>query len=140
MASTTDSFAGYLRAAMDSAGLPLPRDVEEATNGVAKTTTIYRWLRGEGEDGELSARILRAVAEVVHVPVLTMFVAAKLLTAKEAGLEADPSPPAPEPTIEERIRARTELYDDEKEAVISMLRVLETRSAERRPSRQRREA
>jgi hypothetical protein len=125
MASTRDTFAAYLRAAMGRAGLPTAPDVEDATGGAVKRGTIYRWLRGDGygDEGEVSPRLVRAAAKALGVPPLEMFVAAGLLSAEEAGLEGEPEPPRVR-TIEDDIREDRRLTPERQELLIQLLETL----------------
>jgi len=115
-----ESFAAFLRAAMENAGLPTAQDLSDATNGVVKRNTIYRWLRAEyqGGEGELSNRLLRATADALGVPVLHMYVAAGQLSASEAGLVEDPTPPPPPRSTEEAIAADPRLTRQGKETLL----------------------
>lgn len=141
MTPKRESFAAFLRAAMENAGLPTAQDLSDATNGIVKRNTIYRWLRAEyqGGEGELSNRLLRATADALGVPVLHMYVAAGQLSAKEAGLEEDPSPPPPPRTTEEAIAADPRLTKRGKETLLYLAeRFAEEREAEEDAAARRR--
>lgn len=121
MASTRENFAAYLRAAMEAAALPRVEDLSAATGGAVKISTLYRWLRADGdEDGELSWKRLRAVADVLGIPPLEMFVAAGLLSPEEARFEGRPQPPEKR-TIEDEIRSDRRLSPERQEALITLL-------------------
>lgn len=104
---------------MNNAGYPRPVDVERGTNGQVKLGNVARWLRGEGEVPSIAK--LRAVGELLGVPILEMQVAAGLITAQEAGFEDDPKPPAPRPTLEDLIRESPDYSPEMKEAMAALL-------------------
>lgn len=134
MASTREKFAAFLRAAMDAAGVR-PQDVETATGGDVRMSTIYRWLRAEGDDGvELSWKRLRAVGDVLNVPPLDMAVAAGLLSAEEAGYARNPPPPVRR-SIEDEIRVDPRFSPRRREALIALIEELSEEESPRTPVR-----
>lgn len=137
MASTHDSFAVYLRAAMEAAGMPRAEEVAAATHGVVKVSTVYRWLRPDDDEGERSPRRLRAVATALNVPVMDMFIAAGVVMPEEAGREGVPSPPEV-PSIEDQIRTDPRVREGLKEPLIQLLEALTEEHAGRSPARTRR--
>lgn len=112
-------FPTYLQQAMTNAGYPRPVDVQRGTNGEVEQGVVARWLRGEGQ--EPSIRKLRPVAQLLGVPLLEMQVAAGINTAAEAGLETDPTPPPPRPTLEDLVRASPDYSPEMKEAMSALL-------------------
>lgn len=104
---------------MNNAGYPRPVDVERGTEGEVKLGVVARWLRGVGEAPSIPK--LRAVGELLGIPLLEMQVAAGLITAAEAGFEDDPSPPPPRPTLEDLVRASPDYSPEMKDAMSALL-------------------
>jgi transcriptional regulator with XRE-family HTH domain len=120
---------------MTSAGLPRAADLSRAT-GIPETL-ISRWLRGLAVP---TVESLRLLVDAIHVELLELMVVAGHLSAVEARLEEDPTPPGPPPSIEDQILAMPHMSDDKKEALIALLQVLRAENDDNRGERQRREA
>ena len=127
-------FGLFLLHAMNSAGYSTVAALSRAS-GIAEPV-LARWLKNETQP---SLEGLRPLAAAVRVPLLELLVAAGRMTAAEAGLEADPTPPPAPPTIEEQILALP-MSDDRKQALIAMLQVLRGENDDGRSERRRREA
>jgi transcriptional regulator with XRE-family HTH domain len=127
-------FAAFLRHAMNSAGYVSAAELSRAS-GVGEPV-LNKWLSNRTQP---TIELLRKVAPAIGVPLLELLVAAGRMTAIEAGLEADPTPPAPAPTIEEQMLALP-MSDDKKQALIALLHVLRDENDDHRSDRRRREA
>jgi transcriptional regulator with XRE-family HTH domain len=105
-------------------------------SGIADNV-IRRWLQ---EAGDPSLDNLRLIAPALGMPLRELVIGVGLMSADEIGLDADPAPPAPPPTPEERIWADDILTDQEKEALIHMLHTLRERRTTTEEPRRRRQA
>lgn len=116
-------FPQYLQHAMDAAGMPTPAEVGRAAMAAGldvDQNLVSRWLRGSMKQAP-SVDKLRPVAELLHVPLNKMMVAAGVAEPHEVGLAEDPRPPA---TIEERIRSDKRLTPGKAEILIQLLEEL----------------
>lgn len=104
---------------MENAGYPTGADVERATQGEVDKGVVYRWLRGEGQAPTIAK--LRPVARLLGIPLMEMLVAAGQVTTAEAGLERDPTPPPPRPTLEDLIRSSPDYSPEMKDAMSALL-------------------
>lgn len=90
----SDGWAGYLNAAMASAGFTRPSDLARAAG--IKQPLISRWLDGTSIPDVAS---LRKLAKPLGVTLLELMVAAGHLTPAEAHMKSTPrKPPAPDVT------------------------------------------
>lgn len=128
-------FSVFLRHAMNSAGFKSVAELSRAS-GIGEPV-INRWLAGKAQP---TIELLRPLVPVIGVPLLDLLVAAGRMTAVEAGLEHDPSPPGPPPTIEDEIRGDPYLSADKKDALIGLLAVLRSENEVSVSNRQRKEA
>jgi transcriptional regulator with XRE-family HTH domain len=133
--TVTQDFPTFLRHAMNSAGYRNVAELSRAS-GIGEPV-LNRWLSSRTQP---TIELLRPLVDAIHVPLLQLLVVAGRMTAIEAGLAQDPSPPGPPPTVEDEIRSDPYLSDDKKDAMIAMLRVLRSEYDDRDSTRKRKEA
>lgn len=129
------TFGAFLRHAMNSAGLPTAPRLG-AVAGL-DSSVINRWMRGKTIP---TIDNLRQIAPHIRVPLRELMVVAGHMTRDEAGLDGEPTPPGPPPSVYDDIRDDPYLSDDKKQALITVIKAIREEYAEDTPSQRSKQA